>query len=86
MDAEKHQCPILAAISDSAGQCEARQFHNQGWLALHGVINVLLRVLIWMQWPLPGPWAIGLVVGIDRIFDGWALIMLGIAARNRRLA
>jgi hypothetical protein len=43
MNAEKPQYPILAAMSDTAGQLEARQFLNQGWPVLHGVINVLLE-------------------------------------------
>lgn len=62
------------------------QFHNQGWLVLHGAINVLLGILIWMQWPLSGLWVIGLFVGIDMIFNGWALVMLGIAAKKLRSA
>jgi uncharacterized membrane protein HdeD (DUF308 family) len=61
------------------------RFHHQGWLVLHGAINVLLGILIWTQWPVSGLWVIGLFVGIDMIFNGWALIMLGIAAKNLRL-
>ena len=58
------------------------QFPNWGWLLLHGVVNLLLGVGIWRQWPLSGLWVIGLFVGIDMILNGWSLIMLGLAAKN----
>ena len=32
--------------------------------------------------PLSGLWVIGLFVGIDMIFNGWSLVMLGLAAKN----
>lgn len=57
-------------------------FHNWGWLLLHGVINLLLGILIWEQWPVSGLWVIGLFIGIDMIFNGWSLVMLALAAKN----
>lgn len=58
------------------------RYHNWIWLLLSGVINVLLGVMIWKQWPLSGLWVIGLFVGIDMIFNGWTLVMLGLGAKN----
>ena len=52
------------------------------WLFLHGALNVLLGVIILMDWPLSGLWVIGLFIGIDMLFNGWSLIMLGLAAKN----
>ena len=60
----------------------AVRFQNRVWLALHGVVNILLGFAIWHDWPLSGLWVIGLFVGIDMIFNGWALVMLGWAARK----
>ena len=58
------------------------RFHNAAWLLLHGAINLLLGIMIWQQWPLSGHWIIGLFVGIDLMFNGWSLIMLGLAAKK----
>ena len=58
------------------------QFHHRGWMFLNGAINVLLGVTIWRQWPISGLWVIGLFVGIDMLFNGWSLVMLGFAARR----
>jgi uncharacterized membrane protein HdeD (DUF308 family) len=60
------------------------RFHNWIWLLLHGAVNLLLGIMIWRQWPLSGMWVIGLFVGIDMIMNGWALVMLGLAAKNLR--
>jgi uncharacterized membrane protein HdeD (DUF308 family) len=57
-------------------------FHHLLWLALHGVISLLLGILILQQWPVSGDWVIGLFIGIDMIFNGWSLIMLGMAAKR----
>jgi uncharacterized membrane protein HdeD (DUF308 family) len=58
------------------------QFPHRGWLVLHGLINLLLGIGIWRQWPLSGLWVIGLFVGIDMVFNGWSLVMLGLAAKK----
>jgi uncharacterized membrane protein HdeD (DUF308 family) len=57
---------------------------NWGWVVLHGAVNLLLGLAIWQQWPLAGLWVIGLFVGIDMIFNGTSLVMLGLAMRSLR--
>jgi uncharacterized membrane protein HdeD (DUF308 family) len=58
------------------------RFPHWGWLTLHGAVNLVLGIAIWRQWPLSGLWVIGLFVGIDMIFNGWSLVMLGLAAKK----
>jgi len=52
------------------------------WVLLHGVVSLLLGVAIWRQWPVSGLWVIGLFVGIEMIFNGWSLVMLGMSAKQ----
>ena len=47
-------------------------------------VSAILGVLIWAQWPASGIWVIGLLVGIQLLFTGWALVMLALAARRWR--
>lgn len=49
-----------------------------GWQAFDGAISSLMGVLLLVQWPLSGLWAIGLFIGIDLIFAGWAWIALAL--------
>ncbi|MBA2115885.1 HdeD family acid-resistance protein [Bremerella alba] len=48
----------------------------QGWLAMlfSGVITWMLGAMIWTQWPASGMWAIGILVGVDLLITGIALI------------
>jgi len=53
-----------------------------GWQALNGIITSLLGVLVLAQWPASGLWVIGLFVGIDLIFRGWAWVKLALDLRT----
>jgi len=58
------------------------RYQNWGWLLLHGFVNFALGISIWHRWPLSGLWVIGLFVGIDLVFNGWSLVMLGLTAKH----
>lgn len=49
-----------------------------GWQAVNGIVASILGVLILAQWPITGLWVIGLFVGIDLIFYGWAWVALAL--------
>jgi len=54
------------------------------WVLISGILTFALGILILMQWPYSALYIIGLFVGIDLIFNGWALIMLSfITKRNK---
>lgn len=53
-----------------------------GWLFLSGVISLVLGGLIWAQWPESGLWVIGAFIGIDILFTGWTLLMLGFLGKR----
>src|SRR5262245_54776767 len=35
--------------------------------------------MIGIDWPASATWAVGTFVGIDLVFDGWSLVMAGVA-------
>lgn len=57
-------------------------FPGRGWSIFSGAINVLLGILIWLQWPASAFWVIGLFIGIDLLFTGWWFVLLGGTARR----
>ncbi|MGE3241069.1 MAG: HdeD family acid-resistance protein [Pirellulales bacterium] len=59
----------------------SERFTGWGWVLLNGAVSTLLGFLIYKQWPYSGPWVIGLFVGIDLIFNGWAWVMLSLGLR-----
>jgi len=60
----------------------SERFTGWPWVLLNGGINLLLGLLIYKQWPDSGLWVIGLFVGIEMIFNGWAWIMLAVSIRR----
>jgi uncharacterized membrane protein HdeD (DUF308 family) len=58
------------------------RFGAWGWSLVSGVIDVILGVMIWMQWPASALWVIGLFVGISLVFRGFNWIGLGLTLRN----
>ncbi|HUY89370.1 MAG TPA: HdeD family acid-resistance protein [Pirellulales bacterium] len=58
------------------------RFPLWGWPLLNGVISVLLGVMIYKQWPASGLVVIGIFVGIELIFNGWAWVMFSLGLKN----
>jgi len=55
---------------------------GSGWHLANGVITTILGILLMVQWPVSGLYAIGLFVGIDLIFYGWAWAVLAVSLRK----
>lgn len=58
--------------------------HIPGWRwgITSGIIAAILGILILSSWPSSGLYIIGLFIGIDLLFTGWAYIMAALAARS----
>lgn len=65
-------CKIVASIGN-------REMPRWGALFFSGLLALLIGIIIWRQWPSSAAWAIGLLVGVNILFRGWALITLAIA-------
>ena len=60
----------------------AYRFAAWGWSLAGGIIDVILGVMIWQEWPASALWVIGLFVGINLLFRGFNWIALGLALRS----
>ncbi len=58
------------------------QFPQWGWALLNGVITFLAGIVIYRNLPQDALWVIGLLVGLEMLFNGWTWIMLSLAVRN----
>ena len=64
---------IVAALS--------YRFGAWGWSLASGIIDLILGVMIWQEWPASALWVIGLFLGINLVFRGINWIALGLALR-----
>lgn len=55
---------------------EMRGVHGWIWGVVSGLVSILLGVIIFSGLPGSATWALGLLLGIDLLFFGWALVAL----------
>jgi uncharacterized membrane protein HdeD (DUF308 family) len=53
-----------------------------GWMLASGIVDLILAAIIFIGLPGTAAWAIGLLVGINLIFGGSALIAMALHARD----
>jgi uncharacterized membrane protein HdeD (DUF308 family) len=58
------------------------RFHHWGWVLLNGGVTLFLGIVINRQLPEAALWVIGLFIGIEMIFNGWAWIMMALGLRS----
>jgi uncharacterized membrane protein HdeD (DUF308 family) len=57
-----------------------------GWwfLALGGVISVVLGVMIYASLPFSSLWVLGMLVGIEMVIQGFAWLQMGLVLRGKK--
>lgn len=58
------------------------RFSAWGWPLASGIVDMILGIMIWMEWPTSGLWVIGMFLGISLIFRGFNWIGLGLLLRT----
>jgi uncharacterized membrane protein HdeD (DUF308 family) len=72
---------IIGGVFRIVGALVTR-FHDWGWVLLNGAITLFLGLIINRQLPEASLWVIGLFIGIEMIFNGWAWVMLSLGLRR----
>jgi uncharacterized membrane protein HdeD (DUF308 family) len=73
---------LVHGIYQFSSAIRYRSIKGWAWLFLSGLISLVFVYLLWKQWPLSGAWAIGVLVGLELLFTGLALIILSGGARK----
>jgi uncharacterized membrane protein HdeD (DUF308 family) len=55
-----------------------------GWMLASGIVDLILAAMIFAGLPGTAAWALGLLVGINMIFGGSALVAMALHARTSR--
>jgi uncharacterized membrane protein HdeD (DUF308 family) len=55
---------------------------SAGWMLLSGVADLVLVVLIFAGWPVTAAWTLGVLVAINLITSGLAIVMAALAGRR----
>ncbi len=58
------------------------RFPQWGWALLNGVVTLIAGIIIYDSFPASAMWVIGLLIGLEMIFNGWTWIMLALSIRK----
>jgi len=73
---------MIGVLRLIAGIASRGKVPNSGWTIINGVLSILIAVLVIGNLPSSAAWAIGLLVGIQLLFDGIALIATAMAGKQ----
>ncbi len=73
---------IITGIFEIVWAFQIKPLKGWGWTLFSGIVSILLGFMIRAQFPFSGEWAVGTLVGIRMLFNGWTLIMLGSMTRG----
>jgi len=74
---------VISGVFRVVGSLALRIPHR-GWLLVSGIVNIVLAIMVWSGWPVTGLWVLGMFIGVNWIFRGWAQVMLALALRSHR--
>lgn len=61
---------ILDGIIEIVAGVRIRPLESWKWMLFGGIVSVVLGVLFWLQYPLAGAWAMGIMLGIKLLMIG----------------
>ncbi len=73
---------VATGVVKAVAAWQLRGVGGAGWTFFSAACSILLGLLVISGWPGSAVWLIGLLVGIDLLFYGWALIALRSAVRR----
>jgi len=53
-----------------------------GYMLASGIVDLVLGLILFAGLPGTAVWALGLLIGINMIFGGWALILMALSATD----
>lgn len=74
---------IMSGFTQIFAAMNNRHLPSWGWVLTSGIITLILGVMIIVGWPYDSLWVLGMFLGIDLIFQGWAYVAIGIALKKR---
>lgn len=73
---------VIDGIFELIAGIRSQPLPGSGWMIFGGIVSILLGIMIWRQYPLSGPWAVGILLGIKLFFIGLIMVTGGSVVRS----
>lgn len=77
---------IVEGVFLAATAFKLREHTGWVWTLVSGIASIVLGIMVYVRWPGDSAWVLGLLFGINMIFNGSSLIALGLGAPKRPAA
>lgn len=67
---------ILEGIAKIVMSFELKPAQNWGWLLFNGIVALIMAGIILVGWPSTALWVLGLLIGINMVFFGSAMLAI----------
>ena len=67
---------VATGVIKAVAAFQLRPVPGWGWTLFSAACSIVLGLVVFSDWPGTAAWALGLIVGIDLLFFGWALLGL----------
>ncbi len=71
---------IVEGALSIGGAITMRSHQGWVWILVNGIAALVLGVMVYSRWPADSAWILGLFYGINSLFSGMSLLMLGLGA------
>lgn len=76
---------VVSGITQIINAMNNKGFPKWGWWLFSGIITLVLGLMIMVGWPANSLWILGMFLGIDLIFQGWAYVAVGLAIKSAKV-
>jgi uncharacterized membrane protein HdeD (DUF308 family) len=70
---------LIKGVAEISIALQHRHWVAWGWILFSGFVSILIALIILLALPQTATWALGLLVGVNMLFSGVWLLMLGSA-------
>ena len=56
--------------------------HSWGWMLVSGIADLVLAAIIIYGWPVSTTWVLGLIVGVNLLTSGFAIVLTALEGRS----
>lgn len=74
---------IVGGIFRVIAAFQMRPATGWGWILFSAIIAIILGIEITVQWPINSLWILGLFLGVDLLFNGFSILMLGFGLKKK---
>lgn len=75
---------IASGLTQIINAFNNKGFPKWGWWLFSGIITFILGLMIVAGWPTNSLWVLGMFLGIDLVFQGWAYVAIGLAIKSKQ--